>query len=175
MDDEKFKKDLSIDSNLSAAKSELNTMGGSMRGEVDIKGIVLIVNFACKREDVSETNMSSLEKQIHQKIKEKAQGKRILVVEDNQINEELAREVLTEVGFNVEAVNSGSDAIDIIKEKPEGYYDLVLMDIVMPGMDGYITTTLIRAINRPDIRNLLLLRYHLMQWILIGNKLLRAE
>ena len=154
IEDADFKQAVTSDEKLVSVKEMLNKFGGSLTGEVNVKGFIAQVNFAFKREEQTENNMSSLELQIQKGIKEIASGKTILVVEDNELNEELAREVLTEVGFHVEAVNSGSDAIDIIKEKPEGYYDLVLMDIVMPEMDGYTTTTLIRGIDRPDIQKL---------------------
>lgn len=154
IEDADFKQEVTSDEKLVSVKEMLNKFGGSLTGEVNVKGFIAQVNFAFKREEQTENNMSSLELQIQKGIKEIASGKTILVVEDNELNEELAREVLTEVGFHVEAVNSGSDAIDIIKEKAEGYYDLVLMDIVMPEMDGYTTTTLIRGIDRPDIQKL---------------------
>ncbi len=72
-------------------------------------------------------------------------GKRILLTEDNEINREIAEEILTEAGLLVEAAENGQIACDMLLEKGPGYYDLILMDIQMPVMDGYAATRNIRA------------------------------
>lgn len=74
-------------------------------------------------------------------------GKRILIVEDNDINRELAKEVLEDISVKVECSKNGKDAVKKISKNPAGYYDFVLMDIHMPRMDGYEATTLIRALE----------------------------
>ncbi len=80
-----------------------------------------------------------------------AAGKhRILLVEDIEINRMLAETVLKEAGFLVESVADGCDAVEIIKSHPIWYYDLVLMDIQMPIMNGYEATRSIRALGRKD-------------------------
>ena len=84
-----------------------------------------------------------------------AAGKgRILLVEDIEINRMLAETVLTESGFEVEAVPDGCDAVEAVANKPEGYYADVLMDIQMPVMNGYEATRAIRALERKDVGTL---------------------
>ncbi len=76
--------------------------------------------------------------------------KRILIVEDNEMNREIARELLEEVGFVIEIAENGLEAVNKIKESKEGYYDAVLMDIQMPVMNGYEATEAIRRLVRKD-------------------------
>ena len=75
---------------------------------------------------------------------------RILLVEDIMINRKLAEKVLTDAGFLVESVTDGSDAVEAMKSHEEWYYDLILMDIQMPVMNGYEATRSIRAMGRAD-------------------------
>ncbi len=76
-------------------------------------------------------------------------GTRLLLVEDNELNREIAEELLTERGFVVEKAENGKEAVDMVKSSSDGYYKLILMDIQMPVMDGYAATKEIRALENP--------------------------
>lgn len=77
-------------------------------------------------------------------------GKRILLAEDNDLNWEIAEDILSEEGFELERAENGKICVEMFEAAEVGYYDLVLMDIRMPVMTGYEATKLIRAESRPD-------------------------
>lgn len=77
-------------------------------------------------------------------------GKRVLVVEDNELNMEIATEFLKMAGATVETANDGEEAVKAFVSRAPGYYDLILMDIQMPVMNGYEAARAIRAQRRPD-------------------------
>ena len=75
-------------------------------------------------------------------------GFRCLLVEDNELNAEIATELLTETGLEVQHANDGAEAVDLMTNAPDGEYDIILMDIQMPKMNGYDATRAIRAMDR---------------------------
>lgn len=77
-------------------------------------------------------------------------GKMVLLVEDNELNREIAVELLEMQGLQVEAAENGKSAVELFIRSAPGYYDVVLMDIQMPVMDGYEATAAIRALPRQD-------------------------
>lgn len=77
-------------------------------------------------------------------------GKRVLLVEDNELNREIAMEILQMTGMHVDHAENGRDAVDLFTASSQGYYDMILMDVQMPILNGYEATVAIRALNRPD-------------------------
>lgn len=77
-------------------------------------------------------------------------GLRILLAEDNELNWEVANELLSDLGVELEWAEDGKICLDKFRESPEGYYDAILMDIRMPHMTGYEATKAIRGLDHPD-------------------------
>lgn len=84
-------------------------------------------------------------------------GKRILLVEDNELNSEIAVELLNAYGFMVDTAENGAEAVEKVKNSTPGNYDLVLMDVQMPVMNGYEATKQIRALNDPALAGITIL------------------
>ena len=78
-------------------------------------------------------------------------GKRVLLVEDNELNREIATEILQEAGFDVETAVDGSEAVRMVEQSEEYYYDIILTDIQMPVMDGYEEAITLRGLKRRDM------------------------
>lgn len=81
-------------------------------------------------------------------------GYRVLIVEDNELNLEIASEIVGTTGAEVETAANGLEAVRMIADSPEAYYHLIFMDIRMPKMDGYKAAKEIRSLNRGDVRNI---------------------
>lgn len=81
-------------------------------------------------------------------IKKDFLGKRVLLVEDNELNAEIAGEILGMAGLTVDYAENGKEALDIMSSVPDDYYDIVFMDIQMPVMNGYDATAAIRTLSR---------------------------
>ena len=77
-------------------------------------------------------------------------GRRILLAEDNELNWEVASELLSDLGVKLDWAEDGQICLDKFQKSPEGYYDFILMDIRMPHMTGYEAAKAIRGLNRPD-------------------------
>ena len=75
-------------------------------------------------------------------------------MEDNELNREIAEEILSEAGFVVETAPDGTDAVEMVRNAEEYYYQGILMDVQMPVMDGYEATKAIRLLPREDVKGL---------------------
>ena len=93
---------------------------------------------------------SSFEPIVEEKIDMDFSGKRVLLAEDNDLNWEIASELLQDLGLELDWAENGQICVDMFSQSPIGYYDAVLMDIRMPVKDGYEATDIIRSMNRPD-------------------------
>lgn len=129
---------------LPIVKSLIEQMGGTIQVEstqgVGTKFTVDLTLTFAPREEVYSSPEASAEAE-HAKLR----GRRILLAEDNDLNAEIAIELLGEKGFLIERAADGEECCTMLAQAPEGYYDLILMDIQMPGMNGYEAAAKIRG------------------------------
>ncbi len=91
---------------------------------------------------------------IQEKASEELVGRRILVAEDNDLNWEILKELLTDIGMELEWAENGKICLEKFRESKEGHFDAILMDVRMPVMTGYEATEAIRALDHPDAKKI---------------------
>lgn len=135
---------------LSITRNLVQLMGGTIRFESRIKeGSTFIVALPLK---IGKQPQEASAADINLEEPEAFQGERVLVVEDNDINMEIAKTLLESQNLTVDCAENGLEALEKFQESQPGWYQLILMDIRMPVMDGITATKKIRALNREDAR-----------------------
>jgi len=134
---------------MSITKNLVDLMDGTIQifSEPD-KGTEFVLQFTFRlQEQVQPEQQPSAETESVNDFS----GKRLLLVEDNELNMEIAQELLWEVGFTVETAQNGQIAVEMVRNSAVGYYDAILMDIQMPVMNGYQASREIRALEDKEL------------------------
>ena len=133
---------------MSIVKGLIEKMGGSIEVESEEGvGSTFIIKIPFK--------IASTPYKVNKQTSEiKIDGLNLLLVEDNELNVEIAETLLSDEGAVVTVAKDGLQAVNIFKEKPEGSFDAILMDIMMPVMDGLTATKKIRTLNHPDAKKI---------------------
>lgn len=134
---------------MSIVKNLLDKMGGTIQIDSE-EGVGTSVNVIIPFEIGQNVGEEQTEKTVQNNLK----GKRVLLAEDNELNREIAVFILEDAGMSVTEAIDGRQAVKIFMNHPEGFFDIVLMDIMMPVMDGYQATNVIRSCERADAKTI---------------------
>ena len=132
-------------------KSMIELMGGSIQVE-SRQGIGTKFTIDLSFDIALKEEVYGSEDTIESSAIHTIKGKRILLVEDNELNAEIAKTVLEDIGALITRAENGQQALELFKEKPAETFDVILMDLMMPVMDGYTATRKIRELERSDAK-----------------------
>ncbi len=132
---------------MSITKTLIDLMGGTIQvfSEPD-KGTEFVLRFTFKLQEQIQAEPSVEDAPAYD-----FSGQRLLLVEDNELNMEIAQELLCWVGFSVETAQNGQIAVEMVQKSTAGYYDAILMDIQMPVMNGYQASREIRSLENKTL------------------------
>lgn len=136
---------------MSSVKKIIDKMGGTIEvtsKEGEGSTFVITLPFEIVEKEVEEETGTREQDNLE------IAGLHLLLVEDNELNAEIARTLLEDEGVVVEAVTNGKEAVDTFVQNPESTFDVILMDVMMPVMDGIKATEKIRSLNRPDAKKI---------------------
>ena len=149
---------------MAIAKNIVDMMGGTIQVESEVgKGTEFTVAFECKiagaavkQEPAPEPGdlIKSENQKPQTESKRSYKGKKALLVEDNELNREIATAIIKEIGLDVDIAEDGTDAVNMMSSAEGRKYDLIFMDIQMPKMDGYTATREIRTLDDPKCANI---------------------
>lgn len=143
---------------MTISRNIIQMMGGDIQIESEPgEGTIVTITIPLKYQEAGPDNREeppSPEHTLDQIREADYSGRRILVVEDNDLNREIATEILSMTGAAVETAENGQEAVEMVEASERNYYDLILMDLQMPVMNGYEATGALRAMERKDIRDI---------------------
>lgn len=132
---------------MSITKKILDVMEADLHIESEVgKGTTFLIHMKLKIDSGGECEENNIISNIPN-----IKGKRLLVVEDNEINMEIIVSILERTNAEIVQAWNAEDALKIFEESPDGYFNLILFDIQLPGMDGYEAVKIIRNMNRGDV------------------------
>ena len=141
---------------MAVTRNIVDMMGGTISlTSKEGKGTEFVVTLNFKIRKVLTMPMDIKEEPLQQTEREnRYSGKKVLIVEDNELNREIATALLEEIGISVDSVEDGTDAVERMNEVDDDRYDLIFMDIQMPKMDGYMATREIRTLKNNKKANI---------------------